>query len=200
MNYTIADKLAAALRELANATNIGQPVDIKWLAAAHTAARDVLRDHDAHRARFTDDGRLLAALAEPMDDAQAAAAAGHAIRPPSDPLTIAYIAKGATCALLRLNVPTRGPELDRITDSEGGEMNLVSAAIAYAPEADAAVEKAGDAWAGVFAYDVCEEFGEWFISTWVADGREPETAAAVAKLRALVAEQTITSSGGAAHE
>lgn len=53
---------------------------IRHIRAASVAAlRDALRAHDAQQQKLSDDGRLLAAIAEPLDDAQAGAAARLAV-------------------------------------------------------------------------------------------------------------------------
>lgn len=113
----------------------------------------------------------------PLDQARAAVAdcraalnrtadALHNLQPiASDPLTVAFIAIGASLAIRQL--PDFAPD-------GYGQDGIVAEAIAHAALLDRLYVLNQDAFEGVYAYEVAEEFGEWFIRRWYADDLLPQ--------------------------
>ena len=95
----------------------------------------------------------------------------HHLQPiATDPLTVAFIAIGASLAIRQL--PDFAPD-------NYGQDGIVAEAIAYAALLDRLYLLNADAFDGVHPYEVAEPFGEWFIRRWYADDRLPQPDAAV---------------------
>ena len=90
----------------------------------------------------------------------------HHLQPnATDPLTVAFIAIGASIAIRQL--PDFAPD-------NYGQDGIVAEAIEYAALLDRLYLLNADAFDGVHPYEVAEPFGEWFIRRWYADGLLPQ--------------------------
>ncbi|RDS85909.1 ankyrin repeat domain-containing protein [Dyella psychrodurans] len=145
-------------------------------------ARDLMLTHFSHEQRRLLLGHLRAHHTQEQDGAkpsvweQAEVAASTRV---ADPLTVAYMAKGAADVL---------KHLPRLPKGIAGELDLVDQVIAHAPLIDAMADLRRDDLAGVFVYEVAEPLGAFIAQRLVAgDGVDLQDAVRV-KARALVAD------------
>lgn len=94
----------------------------------------------------------------------------------NDPLDVAYLAIGAKAGLADAPCGT----YHALSDALGGELGIISAAVDLFPMLERLWDEVEGEFDGVWAYEVCEPLGRWYIGE-LLEGRHDADAEAHAR-------------------